>query len=277
MTGLSALLARKKTVVVPGVYDALSAHIAHDLGFDALYLTGAGLSVSYLGRPDEGLLTLDEVAGTAARIAGVIPKPLIVDADTGFGGVINVRRTVRELEEAGAAAMQIEDQMFPKRCGHLPGKSVVKAEDMIEKIKAAVAVRRRRDFLIIARTDARAVFGLKDALRRAEAYKRAGADIIFPEALETEAEFKAFGRKKNLGVLMANMTEFGRSPAFSASELAHLGYRLALFPMTAFRAAAFAMKKALTELKRSGTSRNSLSQMQTRAELYKLIGYSVKK
>ncbi len=266
-------LLKKGPVVVPGAFDCLSALLVEKLGFQATYLSGGGLSVSLLGKPDIGLLTLDEVAGTAKRITQSVSIPLLVDVDTGFGGTANVKRTVQELEAAGAAGIQIEDQTFPKRCGHLDGKSVVSADQMVEKIKMAVSSRKSKDFLIIARTDARAVKGLKESLHRAELYKKAGADILFPEALETRQEFEAFGAKKGLGTLMANMTEFGRSPSLTVSDLAHLGFRLILYPMTAFRIAAFAMEKALLELKTKGHSRSMISRMQTRQELYNLIRY----
>jgi methylisocitrate lyase len=267
-------LKKNEALLVPGAYDCLSALLIEDAGFSSCYLSGAGLSVSLLGKPDIGLLTLDEVAFMARRIAGAVSIPFIVDADTGFGGPANVWRTVRTLEDAGASAIQIEDQTFPKRCGHLSGKDVIPLEEMAAKIRAAVSARRSRDFLIVARTDARSVTGLGDALRRAAAYRRAGADIIFPEALETPAEFAAFGREKGTGSLMANMTEFGRSPALTVEQLARLGYRLVLFPMTAFRVAAYAMHESLALLRRKGQSKSLIRRMQTRAELYRLNRYA---
>jgi len=268
----------KGAVPVPGVYDALTALLVEKAGFPAAYVSGAGLSVALHGQPDIGLLTLSDVADTVRRLSRATPLPMIVDADTGFGGEENVARTVRELEGAGAAGVQIEDQIFPKRCGHLEGKNVVDADVMVAKVKAAVAARRDPAFLIVARTDARGVTDLKDALRRARLYRAAGADVIFPEALESEAEFRAFGRlagpgKKSLGALMANMTEFGRSPVLSVSELARLGFRLVLFPMTAFRTAAFAVRQSLNELKRNGHTRSLLGRMHTRRELYELNHY----
>jgi methylisocitrate lyase len=266
-------LMKRGALAVPGVYDALTALLAQKTGFQAGYVSGAGLSVSLHGQPDIGLLTLSEVAATVRRLARATPLPLIVDADTGYGGEPNVERAVRELEGAGAAGLQIEDQVFPKRCGHLSGKTVVRPEEMVAKVKAAVRARRDKNFVIVARTDARAVTGFKDALRRAEMYRKAGADVIFPEALETIEEFRAFGRKKSLGALMANMTEFGRSPILSVPELARLGYRLVLFPMTAFRTAAFAVQQSLQELKLKGHNRTLLGRMQTRRELYELNHY----
>jgi methylisocitrate lyase len=266
-------LMKKGVVPVPGVYDALTALLVEKAGFQAAYVSGAGLSVALHGQPDIGLLTLSEVSDTVRRLARATALPMIVDADTGFGGDDNVARTVRELENAGAAGVQIEDQIFPKRCGHLAGKTVVPAETMVAKVKAAVEARRDPAFVIVARTDARSVSGIKDALRRAELYRRAGADVIFPEALESEQEFRAFGRKKSLGALMANMTEFGRSPILSVAELARLGFKLVLFPMTAFRTAAFAVQQSLSELKAKGHNRSLLGRMQTRQELYDLNHY----
>ena len=259
---------------MPGIYDALSALLAEDAGFSAVYLTGAGLSTALLGVPDIGLLTLDDVAGAARRAARAAGIPVLVDADTGFGGALNVRRAVRELEDAGAAAIQIEDQTFPKRCGHLSGKSVIPAAAMVEKIRAAVAARRDSGFVVVARTDARAVNGFDDALARAKAYRAAGADVVFPEALESEQEFRRFAARFGRGHLMANMTEFGRSPALSAPELARLGYRLVLFPMTAFRVAARAMERAFRHVARAGETRSLIGRMQTRAELYRLNRYA---
>src|SRR5581483_3638181 len=197
-----ASLLRKETVLVPGAYDALTALLIEDNGFHAGYITGAGLSVGLLGKPDVGLLTLNDVALVSERVAAVTSIPFLVDADTGFGDSTNVAETVRRLEAAGAAGIQIEDQEFPKRCGHLAGKRVVPAVEMIAKIRSAVTARRDRNFLIIARTDARAVTGLVDALQRARLYKQAGADVIFPEALESKQEFRLFALQKGLGVLM---------------------------------------------------------------------------
>jgi methylisocitrate lyase len=263
----------ERAILLPGVYEGLSALLAEQAGFEAIYLTGAGLSTSLLGQPDIGLLTLDEVAGVTERIAAVVKTPVLVDADTGFGGPFNVERTVRTLEKAGAAGLQIEDQAFPKRCGHLAGKKLIPAAEMEEKVRAAVRARRSKNFLIVARTDARAVEGLSGAIRRSRRYKKAGADILFPEALESRQEFERFGREKGLGTLLANMTEFGRSPSLTVSDLSHLGFRLVLTPMTLFRVAAKAMDEALACLKRDGHSRSLLPLMQTRSELYRLNRY----
>ena len=264
---------KKKTLLVPGVYDCLSALLAQKVGFKAIYLSGGALSVSRLGKPDIGLLTLDDVVQTARAIKSAVSLPLLVDVDTGFGGEYNIRRCISELEAAQASGIQIEDQVFPKRCGHLEGKSVVSPQEMVLKIKAACKARRSRDFLIIARTDARGVEGFKKALHRAELYRKAGADIIFPEALQSVSEFEAFSSKKGLGTLMANMTEFGISPAMSVDQLSRLGYRVILFPMTAFRRAARAMEETYKKLLERGESHSFIGQLQKRSELYDLLGY----
>jgi methylisocitrate lyase len=269
-----ASLLTREAVLVPGAYDALTALLIEDNGFQAGYLTGAGLSVGLLGKPDVGLLNLNDVTTVAERVAAVTSIPFLVDADTGFGDATNVAETVRRLEAAGAAGIQLEDQEFPKRCGHLVGKRVVPAVEMIAKIRSAVSARRDRHFLIVARTDARGVTGLVDALQRARLYKQAGADVLFPEALESKEEFRLFGMQKGLGVLMANMTEFGRSPALTFQELSRLGYRLVLYPMTLFRAAAFEGNRVLQHLRKKGETRSLLKRLQTRQELYRLIRYA---
>lgn len=259
-------------LLLPGIYDALTALLVEKTGYKAAYVSGAGLSVSMLGKPDIGLITLAELTDQVRRLSSSVDIPLLVDADTGFGGEWNVQRTVQDLEAAGAAGIQIEDQLFPKRCGHLEGKSLIPKEEMVAKIRRAILSRKSKDFVIVARTDARGVSGMADALKRAEAYKKAGADIVFPEALQTIEEFQAFGKKK-LGTLMANMTEFGLSPALTVSQCSELGYRVILFPMTAFRVAAFSIEQALQRLRKEGTSRSFVNQMQTRRELYKLNHY----
>lgn len=264
---------RRGAIPVPGVYDGLTALLAEKAGFAAGYVTGAGLSISVLGKPDIGLLTLTDVSGVVGRLTQAVDLPLIVDADTGYGGEWNVARAVRELERAGAAGIQIEDQAFPKRCGHLSGKSVIPAAEMAAKIRAAARARRDPSFVIIARTDARAVEGVKSALHRVALYAKAGADAAFPEALESPAEFRLFGGKKRVGWLIANMTEFGRSPILTVAELARLGFRMVLYPMTAFRSGAFAIEKALSGLQTIGDNRPLIERMQTRRELYDLNRY----
>jgi methylisocitrate lyase len=265
-------LITKGAIMLPGVPNASMARQVEHLGFDAVYVSGAGMANSTAGVPDIGLLTLTEVAQLAGYIARAVKIPTIVDADTGFGGSENVARTIRELEAAGLAGCHIEDQEFPKRCGHVSGKSIVDVEEMTEKIKAAVAARRDRDFMIIARTDARAVKDFGRTVDRARRYIQAGADAIFPEALQSPEEFRDFAREIDLP-LLANMTEFGKSPLLSFEELAGFGYRMVIFPQSAFRVSMKATGEFLRALKESGTQKGSLDRMQTRQELYELLGY----
>jgi len=259
-------------VAMPGVFNAAMGHLVERSGFDAVYISGAGLCNATAGVPDIGLLTLTEVAQLAGYIARAVKIPCIVDADTGFGGAENAARTVEEFERAGLAGCHVEDQEFPKRCGHLAGKTLVAVEDMNEKIAAAVAAKRDKDFLLIARTDARAVESFAKAIERAQSYLAAGADAIFPEALQTEQEFRDFAREVN-APLLANMTEFGKSPLLSLGELAEFGYRMVIYPQTAFRVSMFAAAQMLRDLKTSGTQADWIDRMQTRKELYDLLGY----
>jgi methylisocitrate lyase len=265
-------LIAKRAVMLPGVPNAAMARQAERAGFDALYISGAGMANATAGVPDIGLLTLTEVARLAGYIARAVKIPAVVDADTGFGGSENVARTIRELEAAGLAGCHIEDQEFPKRCGHLAGKSIVDVEEMTEKIKAAVAARRDADFMIIARTDARAVEDFDRALDRAQRYVESGSDAIFPEALQSEEEFRDFASELNVP-LLANMTEFGKSPLLSFQDLAALGYRLVIFPQSAFRVSMKASEEFLRALKESGTQKEWVDEMQTREELYNLLDY----
>jgi methylisocitrate lyase len=257
---------------MPGAFNAATARLVERCGFSAVYVSGAGLANATAGVPDIGLLSLSEVAQLAGYIAEAVRIPALVDADTGFGGPENVSRTVRVFERAGVAGMHLEDQVYPKRCGHLAGKDVVTVEEMMAKIAAAVRARRDNDFLIVARTDARAVEGFDAAVRRAQSYLKAGADAIFPEALESAKEFRDFARHVRVP-LMANMTEFGRSPLLSVRQLAAMGYRIVIFPLTAFRVSMEAADACLRELKRRGSQRAWLGRMQTREELYKLLNY----
>jgi methylisocitrate lyase len=265
-------LIAKGAVMLPGVPNAAMARQAERAGFEALYVSGAGMANATAGVPDIGLLTLTEVAHLAGFIARAVKIPAIVDADTGFGGSENVARTIRELEAAGLAGCHIEDQEFPKRCGHLAGKSIVGVEEMTEKIKAAVAARRNPDFMIIARTDARAVEDFSRTIDRAKQYVESGADAIFPEALQGEQEFRDFASKIDVP-LLANMTEFGKSPLLSFQDLAEFGYRMVIFPQSAFRVSMKASEKFLHALKLTGTQKEWLDEMQTREELYKLLDY----
>jgi len=259
-------------IAIPGVFCPLVAKMAERMGFHAVYLSGGGLSAS-LGLPDIGLITLSEVVQQAQAICQATSLPLICDADTGFGSTVNVERTVRLLEAAGVAGLHLEDQELPKRCGHLSGKTLLSAEEMVTKIRAAVAARRDPNLVIIARTDARGVSGLEETIRRAQLYKQAGADVIFPEALESAEEFARL-RQEVDGPLLANTTEFGRSPLLNRTELEQMGYRLILYPLTAFRMALRAAEITLRHLQTHGHQCELLPQMYTRAELYDLLDYT---
>jgi methylisocitrate lyase len=265
-------LIREGCVAMPGVFNAAMGRLVERSGFDAAYISGAGLCNATAGMPDIGLLTLTEVAQLAGYVARAVKIPCIVDADTGFGGAENGARTVEEFERAGLAGCHIEDQEFPKRCGHLAGKTLVAVEDMNEKIAAAAKAKRDKDFLLIARTDARAVENFAKAVERAQSYLAAGADAIFPEALQTEEEFREFAKEVQ-APLLANMTEFGKSPLLSLGQLAELGYRMVIYPQTAFRVSMFAAGQMLRDLKKSGTQAAWIDRMQTRQELYDLLGY----
>jgi methylisocitrate lyase len=270
-TQLRQLIA-KTCIALPGAPNAAIARQVERAGFEAVYVSGAGMANATAGLPDIGLLSMTEIVRLAGYVASAVKIPAIVDADTGFGGPENIARTVRELEAAGLAGCHIEDQEFPKRCGHLPGKSVVEIEEMVGRVKAAVDARRDPDFLIIARTDARAVEGFDRAVERAGEYLAAGADAIFPEALQTVEEFADFAKEVDLP-LLANMTEFGKSPLLSFEELADLGYRMVIFPQSAFRVAMKASEEFLRGLKKTGSQSEWLEKMQTREELYDLLDY----
>src|SRR5438876_10800291 len=265
-------LISKGAVALPGVPNAAMARQVEQAGFEAVYISGAGMANATAGVPDIGLLTLTEVARLAGYIASAVNIPAIVDADTGFGGAENVARTIRELESAGLAGCHIEDQQFPKRCGHLAGKSIVDVEEVVGKINAAVAARSDPDFMIIARTDARAVEDFDRAVDRAGRYLEAGADAIFPEALQSAEEFKTFAGEIK-APLLANMTDFGKSPLLSFKELSDLGYRMVIYPMSAFRVSMKASEKFLRDLKKQGTQSGWIDKMQTRQELYELLDY----
>ena len=267
---LRRLMSEDGALPVAGVFNPLSALIAERVGFRALYFSGAAFSAS-LGIPDIGLFTLDELTTAGRWVTRATSLPLIVDADTGFGEAANVYRTVTDLEAAGAAAIQIEDQIMPKRCGHLDGKQIVPAEEFVAKIRAANEA--RNSSLIIARTDSKAVYDMEEAIRRGHLYLEAGADIIFPEALESEEEFAEYARRVD-APLLANMTEFGKTPYLTVEKFGELGYKLVIFPVTTLRVAAKAMEGALSETLSLGTQSGLLSGMQTRAELYELIRYS---
>ena len=260
------------TIQVPGAPNALLARLIERCGYDAMYLSGAAFSAGVLGLPDVGLFSLTELAQQATYLTRTCGLPLIVDADTGFGEALNVERTVIELEAAGAAAIQLEDQQLPKRCGHLAGKSLVETSTMCAKLRAAVAAKSDPQLVIIARTDARGVTGLADAIQRSKHYLDAGADWIFPEALESKEEFAEFARAID-APLVANMTEFGKSPLLTLEELAELGYAAVLYPVTLLRVALKASEAALNLIAADGTQQDILDLMQTRDELYDLLDY----
>ena len=259
-------------VVSAGVFNGISALIAQRAGFRSAYLSGSGIAGA-MGLPDLSVTTLTEVSTEVRKIVSVAKIPLIVDIDTGFGEAINVIRTVREMENAGASAIHMEDQVLPKRCGHLSGKSVIASSDMVKKIKAAVSARKNPDFVIIARTDARSVNGIEDAITRANEYVEAGADAIFSEALESRDEFLKFSREVK-APLMANMTEFGKSPLLSVNELRSIGYKMVIFPLTAFRAVLKNMDLIYRNLYSAGTQRDFMDSIMSRKEFYDIIGYS---
>ena len=261
-------------VVLPGVFNAITALQAQACGHKALYLSGAGVTNALTGFPDIALLTLTEMAQQARYLCRAVPEtPVIADADTGYGEVLNVARTVEEFEHAGLAGLHLEDQVAPKRCGHLDGKSLIEPEAMAAKIRAALKARHDPDFFLIARTDARGVTGLDDAIERAKRYIDSGADAIFPEGLQSREEFEVFAAALPGTPLLANMTEFGKTPYLSAAEFDALGYKLVIFPMTAFRAMLFTAHEVYSTLHKTGTQQRLLERMQTRSELYELIGY----
>jgi methylisocitrate lyase len=259
-------------VMLPGVPNAAIARQVERAGFDAVYISGAGMANATAGVPDIGLLSMSEVVRLAGYAASAVTIPAIVDADTGFGGAENVARTICELEKAGLAGCHIEDQEFPKRCGHLAGKSVVDVDEMAGRITAAVKARRDEDFMIIARTDARGVENFDQTVERALRYLNAGADAIFPEALQSADEFKTFAREVK-APLLANMTEFGKSPLLSSQELSDFGYRMVIFPQSVFRVSMKATEEFLRDLKKAGTQSGWIQKMQTREQLYKLLDY----
>jgi methylisocitrate lyase len=263
---------KAQPIAIPGVFNALVGRMAERLGYRAIYLSGAALSAA-AGVPDIGLLSVNDFVEQARSITSATSLPLLCDADTGFGEALNVERTVRLLEAAGVAGIHLEDQQLPKRCGHLSGKQLVEPDVMAAKLRAAVTARRDPDFVIMARTDARGVGGFADAVQRAKLYLEAGADAIFPEALESAEEFAAFAGAVK-APLLANMTEFGRSPNLDFAILAGMGYRMVLYPLTALRAALKAAQDTLAEMQASGHQRDRLPKMLTRAELYDLLGYS---
>ena len=271
-TALRTQLNQPGLVVAPGVFDMVSLRLADSFGFDALYMTGYGTVASHMGLPDAGLATYSDMVGRVTAMAGMARTPLIADADTGYGGLLNMRHTIRGYEAAGAAAIQLEDQEFPKKCGHTPGRRVIPMADMVRKIQVAVDSRETKDFLIIARTDARTTLGLDEALRRAEAYAKAGADLLFVESPESEEEMRRIGESFDLP-LVANMVEKGRTPVLTRDELAGLGYKLAIFPVTALLASVQAMTQVYQQFKDTGSSAKGSTSLYDFADLTRLMGF----
>jgi methylisocitrate lyase len=267
-----AAVSQETPLQVVGTVNAYSALLAKKAGFKALYLSGAGVANASFGLPDLGITSLNDVCEDVRRITGAVELPLLVDADTGFGGAFNIARCVRELERAGAAAIHLEDQVQAKRCGHRPGKALVASNEMVDRIKAAVDARVDKDFIIMARTDAHAVEGQQQAVARAQAYVAAGADMIFAEALNTLDEYAQFTRAVSVPVL-ANITEFGQTPLFTVAELKEVGVQLVLYPLSAFRAMSKAAERVYSQLRQDGTQKQVVDLMQTRKELYEVLNY----
>ena len=274
---LKPLLNAGEIIIAPGVFEMFSALIADRMGFKALYMTGYGISASYLGQPDAGLVTYTDMTSRARTIAEGTSTPLIADADTGFGGLINVRQTIRGYEAAGVQAIQIEDQEMPKKCGHTPNRRVIPIDDMVQKIEVALAARRSDDTMIIARTDSRTALGLDEAIKRGKAYAKAGADIIFIEAPETEEEFKRVGgelAKENGGAwLLANMVPSGKSPVVSKENLQKYGFNIAIYPSIGMNAACAALGNAYAYLKEHGSTEGMPVPSISMAEMHKLVGF----
>ena len=268
---LRELLARKRLLLAPGAFDGLSARLVEEAGFEAVYLSGGAVARS-TGVPDVGLMTMSEVIERARQIVSAVQIPVIADADTGYGNALNVVRTVREFERAGVAAIHIEDQVTPKRCGHLEGKEIISLEEMVGKLRAALEARADNDFAIIARTDARAVHGLDDAIQRGKAFARLGADAVFIEAAESEKELETIARSIREVPLMVNMFKGGKTPLLPASRLEEMGYRIAIFPSDTQRAAIYAMKEALAVLKRDGSTAAIDDRLTTFKERDRIVG-----
>jgi carboxyvinyl-carboxyphosphonate phosphorylmutase len=261
---------KNKIIVLPGVFDALSARIAEQVGFEAMFQTGYGSSAGLLGMPDFGFLNAGETVDNARRITRAVSVPVLVDADTGYGNPLNVWRTVRDLESLGAAGIFLEDQIWPKRCGHMMGKDVIPKDEYLPKLKAAVEARKSKDFIIVARTDARAPIGLEEAIERGKAYKKAGADVIFVEAPRSVEELKKVADEID-APLVANMIEDGVTPTLPAKELLKLGYRIAVFPLSTLYGATYAMRKVLTELKKTGSTKQTKKMMVTFKDFNRLV------
>jgi 2-methylisocitrate lyase-like PEP mutase family enzyme len=270
---LAQRLKQPGLVVAPGIFEMISAKIADRMGFDCLYMTGYGVVASHLGLPDAGLATYSDMVGRVAQIARMTATPLIADGDTGYGGLLNVQHAVQGYEAAGACGIQLEDQEFPKKCGHMLGRRVIPAEEMAAKVRVAVESRSDRDFLIVARTDARTTLGLDEALRRAERYVEAGADVLFVESPESVDEMRAIGARFKGVPLLANMVEGGRTPVLSRRELEDIGYKIAIFPALGFLAAGAALDAVYRFLKEAGTSRGAPAPLYDFKEFSALMGF----
>jgi 2-methylisocitrate lyase-like PEP mutase family enzyme len=271
-TTLRSLLLRERPLLAPGCYDALSARLVEDAGFSAAYMTGFGSTAGLLARPDVGLLTMTEMVDNARRIVEAIDIPLIADADTGYGNPVNVVRTVSEYERAGVAAIHLEDQVMPKKCGHMDGKQVIPAREMVEKVRAAVDARRSRDFLIIARTDAAAVEGLEAAIERGHLYEEAGADLLFIEAPRSEEDIAAVAEAFRGVPLLFNYAEGGKTPLLDLERLAELGFAVVIFPLSTLLAATGAMRAVLERIRLDGTPRAALHELPSFAGFLDMIG-----
>ncbi len=269
---LRALLDSGQTIVAPGAFDPLAARLVEEAGFPAVYMTGFGTSAALIGRPDVGLLTMTEMAGNAGRIAGCVDIPVIADADTGYGNPLNVIRTVGAYEAAGVAGIHIEDQVAPKKCGHMEGKQVIPAGEMAEKVRAAVEARARPEFVIIARTDARAVEGLERAIERGRLYRAAGADALFIEAVVSEAEAEEVARAFPGVPLLFNWAEGGKTPPIGLGRLTELGYRIVIFPVSTLLAATSAMRRILREIAQAGTPAAAMGELTPFGEFLDFIG-----
>lgn len=269
---LARRIRARSFVVAPGIFDMISARMADRMGFDCLYMTGFGTVASMLGLPDAGIATFSQMVERVERFAQGTVTPLVADADTGYGGLLNVAATVRGYEAAGAAGIQIEDQEFPKKCGHTPGRRVIPLADMVRKIQVAADARSDTDFLIVARTDARTGHGLDEALRRAEAYQAAGADILFVESPESEAEMQAIGRRLD-APLLANLVEGGKTPMLTPERLAEIGYGMAIYPGSGFLAAAAALEGVYGAIKATGTTNGAATAIYPFAEMTRLMGF----
>lgn len=272
MTSLKKRLAQPGLVSAPGVFDMISARIADRMGFDALYMTGYGVVASHLGLPDAGIATYTDMVGRAGTIAQGCKTPLIADGDTGYGGLLNVQHTIRGYERAGVAGIQLEDQETPKKCGHTPGRRVVEIDEMVRKIKVAVDTRDSSDFLIVARTDARTTMGMDEAMRRVEAYDRAGADVLFLESPESVEDMERIGRSFDKPVI-ANMVEGGQTPILSCAELEELGFSLAIFPATGFLAAAKALEDVYATIAGDGSTDTIQDKLYSFADFSRLMGF----